>query len=414
MSDQTVRSYQNLIEHYRAKGDLDKAGIYEEKLREATGERPAEADLTEAVALFSRDAFAPLVERFGADTRGGISSAVSASLLRLGDYDAAQAYLDSLPPGPEVLLKRKTAGYLRAMPGVDLSDNPRVHLLILSYNRRDYVENALRQLAATDYGNYAVFIADNNSTDGSWDIVKNAADIFPEGVEVHVERLPTNIGRPVGHNWLLEKYDHSGADYIAIGDDDLLDVPPTWLEDMIRTMRLFPDAAVVGGKALNAGRPRMIHGGVRKIIGFGPSDISLTNGDDAVDYGQFDCIDRVDHVIGCLHLYRRDVLLKDVGIFDIRLSPCQFVDIDHHLRVRLKDYAVIYNGLIEFRHLRGMGQRSATDKGLQGNSYGNKIKILFKYEDAAIIGFLRDEARRYERWLLGQGDEGGYEAKPAL
>jgi len=130
----------------------------------------------------------------------------------------------------------------------------------------------------------------------------------------------------------------------------------------------------------------------------------MTNSDDLVDYGQFDYIDRVDHVIGCLHIYRRDVLLDDVGVFDIRFSPCQFVDIEHHLRTRLKGYSVIFNGLIEFRHLRGMGQEAAADKALGGNSYGNRIKILYKYDHAQVMTFLRAEAERYRDWLLDAGN----------
>lgn len=350
-------------------------------------------------SLFSKDEFATIIKEFRGSTSPGIASAVSSSLMRLGQTEDLMKYLSSVKQTPEMLLKAKTIGYAKTMAQMEMAKEPRVHLLLLSYNRDAYVENALRQLAATRYSNYAVYILDNHSTDGSWAIVSKARDIFPPSVDVHVERMPTNIGRPAGHNWLLTNHDHSEADYIAIGDDDLLDVPPTWLRDMVRTMRLFPDAAIVGGKALNQGRPRIIHGGVRKFITFGPDEMTLTNDKNSQDFGQFDYIDRVDHVIGCLHLYRREAFLNDVGLFDIRFSPCQFVDIEHHLRTRMKGYAIIYNGLIEFRHLRGMGQEAAASRSMGGNSYGNRVKVLCKYNQKHVMDFLQAERTAYQNWM---------------
>ncbi|BBD09295.1 glycosyltransferase [Desulfovibrio ferrophilus] len=411
MAESRAQSFANLAHHYRAKGEIEKAEKYEAKCRDLQGDpavpvgqartedSPSEAELMEVVTMVSMGVHDALIKRFGNDIRQGIASAVSTALIRSGENERALEYLSKLPETQEVKLKHKALELLEEMRNVDLSPEPRVHLLLLSYNRADCLENALRQLAATDYSNYAVYIADNNSQDGSWDILQKARDIFPEGVEVSIERFPTNIGRPAGHNWLLEKHDHSAAEFIAIGDDDLLEIPPSWLKDMIKTSRVFPKAAAIGGKALNPGVPKVIHGGVRRFTSFGPTEIELTNNDEVVDYGQFDFVDRVDHVIGCLHIYRRDALLEDIGLFDIRFSPCQYVDIEHHLRLRMKGYEVIYNGFIEFRHLRGMGKQAAADRALGGNSHGNRIKILYKYDQQEVIAMLREEARRYDAWL---------------
>lgn len=412
MTKTKAESYANLARHYRSQGDLAKAERYEAMAREGSGDSvrhgealseegagASEGDLKDVVAMVSLGAWQALAERFGGMTSPGISSAVSSALVRNADRASAEAYLDRLPASQEFKLKRKALDLRERMAAVDLSDQPRVHLLLLSYNRVKYVANALRQLAATDYDNYAVYIADNASHDGSWEIVQKAREYFPEHIEVHVERLPTNIGRPAGHNWLLEKYDHSAAEFIAIGDDDLLDVPPSWLKDMIRTARIFPEAGAVGGKALDPGQPKVIHGGVRKLLQFGPDELKLTNDEDSIDFGQFDYIDRVDHVIGCLHIYRRDVLFEKVGLFDIRFSPCQYVDIDHHLRMRMMGIELVYNGFIEFQHLRAMGKQAAQDSALGGNSLGNRIKILYKHDHKEVVEFLDNESRRHSAWL---------------
>lgn len=303
-------------------------------------------------------------------------------------------------------LRQKTAELWDALHA-PLVNEPRVHLIILCHNREIHVEQALQQIAATSYGNYAVYLADNGSSDNTWEIVQQAVKHLPEHVPVAMERFPTNIGRPAGHNWLLTKYDHSEADYIAIGDDDLVEVPPDWLTRMIQTAKAFPQCAVVGGKALNPGKPDVIHGGVRNILAFTSEKLEMSNNDDMIDFGQFDYVDKVDHVIGCLHIYDRRIL-DVMGLFDIRYSPCQFVDIDHHLRICMAGYDIIFNGLISFRHLRGMGKEGKDNVSLVGNAFGNIHKLLHKFDAKKVNAALQRNATARQAWLF----DGSLSAKP--
>lgn len=282
------------------------------------------------------------------------------------------------------------------------SGEPRVHVLLLAYNRADVLPRALEQLAATDYGNYAVFMADNGSEDGCGDVLERMAGVFPQGVEVHVERLPTNIGRPAGHNWLLTNHGHSQAEFIAIADDDLVRIPRDWLTAMVETALEHPAAAVVGGKALTPGDPPMIHGGPRHLEFWDGKSFRLSNTGEFEDKGQFDHVEKVDHVIGCLHLYRKKFLDR-IGLFDIRFSPCQLVDIEHHLRARLMGYEIVYNGRVAFEHDRGMGHEAASERATFGNSLGNAIKLLHKYDARQVRDFLlREQKRRRDQALEGR------------
>lgn len=295
-------------------------------------------------------------------------------------------------------LRQKTAE-LWSRLHAPLDKEPRVHLLILTCNREQYVTQALEQLAATEYSNYAVYMADNGSSDNTLALVRKATELFPENIPIHIDSFPTNIGRPAGHNWLLTGHDHSGADYIAIGDDDLVRVPQNWLTRMIQTIKAFPGCGCVGGKALTPGWPLSVHGGVRRFIEFGlPHSFKMTNPAESVDLGQFDYVDMVDHVIGCLHIFDRKALI-DAGLFDISLSPCQCVDIEHHLRMILKDIEIIYNGLISFEHHRAMGAMVKHDASLAGNSIGNVFKILHKYDAGAVNSKLSSYRSARNKWL---------------
>lgn len=329
-----------------------------------------------------------------------VASMLSGHYLRRNLAEDAGRFIPHLVDEEERKLKTRTQQLLPRLND-SLTVEPCVHLLMLSCNRVHYVEHALRQLAATDYKNYAVYILDNHSTDGSWEIVRDARALFPPSVEVYIRRAAFNTGRPVGHNTLLTSFDHQDAAFIAIVDDDLVDVPPDWLRRMVLTAQIFPRAAAVGGKALSPGGAKIIHGGVRRLMQFDGDEIDTTNRMDTPDYGQFDYVDKTDHVIGCLHLYRAQPLFTDLGLFDIRYSPCQCVDMDHHFRARLLGYDIIYNGLIEFTHARAMHKAAQTDNALQGNALGNLAKLVYKFNVADMQTLIKDTGLRRRQWMEG-------------
>jgi GT2 family glycosyltransferase len=274
-----------------------------------------------------------------------------------------------------------------------------VHLIVLTHNRAAYVEQALRQLGETAYRNYAVYIADNGSSDGTREISLRAREFFPPHVQVETQAFPVNIGRPAGHNWLLAGYDHDAAEFIAIGDDDLTRVPPDWLTRMVRTAQVFSGCACVGGKALNPGWPARVHCGARNVTVFGRHlGLEMTNDGEQEDLGQFDYVDLVDHVIGCLHIFDRRAL-EESGFFDIRFSHSQCVDVEHHLRLRLAGKNIVFNGLIAFEHQRVTGNAAAGDEALMGNSMGNVVKLLYKYNEKEVRCALEERRRERAAWL---------------
>lgn len=89
------------------------------------------------------------------------------------------------------------------------SDPPRVSVVVLTYNRRDWLRTTLRRLAALPE-HPPLAVVDNGSSDGTADMVR---DEFPQATLL---RLPTNIGaaaRNVGVDW-------ARTPYVAFCDDD--------------------------------------------------------------------------------------------------------------------------------------------------------------------------------------------------
>ena len=55
--------------------------------------------------------------------------------------------------------------------------NPHIYILILNWNGKDILKSCLDSILAIDYPNYTALVIDNDSSDGSGEMVKNG---YPE------------------------------------------------------------------------------------------------------------------------------------------------------------------------------------------------------------------------------------------
>lgn len=88
--------------------------------------------------------------------------------------------------------------------------NPLVTINILSYNRKDDLRNTLQKVYAQNYKNIEVIVVDNNSSDGSAELVESK---FPD---VKLIRLKKNTGI-AGWN---EGFKVAKGEYVLVLDDD--------------------------------------------------------------------------------------------------------------------------------------------------------------------------------------------------
>ncbi|MEI6126372.1 MAG: hypothetical protein WCQ99_07445, partial [Pseudomonadota bacterium] len=105
------------------------------------------------------------------------------------------------------------------------------------------------------------------------------------------------------------------------------------------------------------------------------------------DHGQHDYTAPRHYVMGCAHMYRREIFAV-AGDYDLRFSPTQFDEVEHQLRMRLYGYEAIYNGCIEVVHRLKTGMQQS--EAAQISREANRLKMipLFSSEE---IGALVDE-----------------------
>ena len=106
---------------------------------------------------------------------------------------------------------------------------PLVTIGIPVYNGADEIEQALTALGEQTYRNYRLFVSDNASTDGTWDILQRAA-AHDDRIVLH--RQSTNIGHTENFRYVLEQ---ATTEYFMwhAHDDWLI---PNYLEELVRVI----------------------------------------------------------------------------------------------------------------------------------------------------------------------------------
>jgi rhamnopyranosyl-N-acetylglucosaminyl-diphospho-decaprenol beta-1,3/1,4-galactofuranosyltransferase len=105
------------------------------------------------------------------------------------------------------------------MPAPDPAQPPRVAAVVVTYNRRDLLLEALAAIQAQTRAPAGVIVVDNASTDGTADAVRAK---FPA---VHLAELASNYGGAGGFAYGMSLALAGGADLIWLMDDDTVPEP---------------------------------------------------------------------------------------------------------------------------------------------------------------------------------------------
>lgn len=113
---------------------------------------------------------------------------------------------------------------------------PTVAICIPTYNRAEYIGQAIRSAIEQDYRPIEIWISDDASTDGTDAVVRE----FVGGpVAVHYHKQPQNCGIGMNNNWLLSQ---PATEYIVrLDSDDVLE--PGYVSRLVQLMQAHPKAA---------------------------------------------------------------------------------------------------------------------------------------------------------------------------
>lgn len=258
-------------------------------------------------------------------------------------------------------------------------EKPRVAVVILNYNGREYLERFLPTVLRHTDGNFEVIIADNGSTDDS---LAYLAAHYPE--LQHID-LKTNYGFAEGYNQALQQVD---APYFLLLNSDV-EVTPGWLEPLVELMERDPSVGAVQPKILAyLERDKFEYagaaGGWLDNLGY-PFCRGRIFSVTEVDKGQYDDLQEVFWATGAAFLVRA-ALFKQLGGFDGDYFA-HSEEIDLCWRIKRAGYKVMARPRSIVYHVGG-GTLSYNTPRKAFLNFRNSLFTLVKNETASRLSWI--------------------------
>lgn len=128
---------------------------------------------------------------------------------------------------------------------------PKVCVITLNWNNAFMTKRLLRSLRDQTYGNFESVVVDNGSEDDS------AEQIATQSFGARLLRAGTNLGFGAGNNIGLQAAVSAGAEYAWLVNNDAV-AEPEALGCLVQTARNHPQAAAVGGTAMELDHPSRV------------------------------------------------------------------------------------------------------------------------------------------------------------
>lgn len=225
-----------------------------------------------------------------------------------------------------------------------MNNSPFVCVLILNYNGKHLLKEALESYLANDYPNYKVVVVDNGSTDQSDEYVKAN---FPE---VYVHRTEKNLKYSGGLNFGMEyAFNKLNADYVLITNNDVK-AAPDLISALVETAERDKDIAFTIGKVYYYDQPDVLQTVGKKFHPTLWNGGHIGNGEK--DTGQYD---KVEERYWCDDIYwlvRREVWEKTGG-YDTEFA-FQGEDFDWQVRAKQLGYKIMYTPKAKLWHKESM------------------------------------------------------------
>lgn len=208
---------------------------------------------------------------------------------------------------------------------------PLVYIILVNYNNYQDTIECVCSLQKIKYSNYKIVIVDNNSKDGSIEVLR---DNFKKCIIIDTN---SNLGFAGGNNLAIRYALENNADYVLLLNNDTV-VEKSFLEKLVEVGERYEDVGIVGGKIYYFSEPHKIWyagGKISKLIGK-TKHIDVNE----IDLNENNKIFETDYVTGCMMLVSRKAIEK-VGMMDENYF-LYYEETDWNVRIKNKGFRIMY------------------------------------------------------------------------
>ena len=186
-------------------------------------------------------------------------------------------------------------------------DDTSVAAVVVNWNGRELLEPCLDSLEAATWKGLSIIVVDNNSTDGSRELVRER---YPDALLLANDE---NLGYAAAANAGVERARAAGAEYALLLNNDV-EVAPDAVEVLVEEARRRPRAAFLGPMIYYHDRPNVIWsmGGAVSYWTGHIRHVGLRE----EDRGQYVATTCVDYVTGCAVLVSL-AAVETIGPMDV-------------------------------------------------------------------------------------------------
>lgn len=224
---------------------------------------------------------------------------------------------------------------------------------IVSFNRKDLLEECLKGLVSEKYKNdVSIWVVDNDSKDGSADLVKEKFNM------VHLIENQKNVGFARAHNQVINLIK---GDFVILLNPDTT-IPKGTLDEMVDFINSTPDWGIASCKLVYPDGSLQSNGG---DLPFGLSLIAwLFNLESLGNLPNFHRVDEeyykkvreVGWVGGTFMVLKRELINK-IGGLDEKIFM-YFEDTDYCYRAKKAGFKIMLNPKIAVEHISGASSKN--------------------------------------------------------
>ena len=256
-----------------------------------------------------------------------------------------------------------------------MSQNKLVSITIVTYNSGRFIKRCLESVLAQRYPSREIIVIDNNSQDGTVDILEQFED------RCTVVYNDENIGFAAAQNQAIGL---SSGDWVLTLNPDVL-LLPNFIQALVDAGQIHPKIGTVCGKLLAMtatfdipARPLVDSTGIY----FNPMLRHLDRGSQEIDNGHYLNFEYVFGATAAAALYRRQ-MIEDIAIVNEFFDPDFFVyreDADVAWRAQLMGWRCIYTPHARGYHVRNVlpGNRRALPPEINMHSVKNRFLMRIK------------------------------------